>query len=149
VPECKIHVMRVSARARPAESTSRTRPGTDALRDRHEPRLRFAPASAFVQDCVLIDRASRGLFRRLILISLLRRLILISLLQRQRILAQVAGHDPPVIELLPPLAVGEADLEWSLSGFAEVIGYSQNFGGMFDLGRTLVGQALRARAGAA
>ena len=88
----------------------------------------------------LMDRASKGLFCQL---------ILIPLLQRQRILAQVAGHELPVIKLMPPLVVSESDLEWIQSGFAEVIGDSQSMGSMFDLGRTLATHALRARAGAA
>ena len=86
----------------------------------------------------LMDRASPGLFCQLILIPLLR---------RERILAQVAGHELPVIKLLPPLVLSEADLEWTLRGFAEVIGDSQSLGSMVDLGRTLAAQALRARAG--
>jgi ornithine--oxo-acid transaminase len=88
----------------------------------------------------LMDQASKGLFCQL---------ILIPLLQRQRILAQVAGHELPVIKLMPPLVVSEADLDWILRGFAEVIGDSQSLGRMFDLGRTLAAHALRARAGAA
>jgi ornithine--oxo-acid transaminase len=88
----------------------------------------------------LMDRASRGLFYQL---------ILISLLQRQRILAQVAGHELPVIKLMPPLVVSKLDLDWILRGFAEVIGDSQSLGSLFDLGRTLASHASRARAGAA
>ena len=85
----------------------------------------------------LMDRASPGLFCQLILIPLLR---------RHRILAQVAGHDLPVIKLLPPLVLSEADLDWTLRGFAEVIGDGGSLAGMLDLGRTLATHALRARA---
>jgi ornithine--oxo-acid transaminase len=85
----------------------------------------------------LMDRASPGLFCQLILIPLLR---------RQRILAQVAGHDLPVIKLLPPLVLSEADLDWTLRGFAEVIGDSRSLAGMLDLGRTLAAHALQSRA---
>jgi ornithine--oxo-acid transaminase len=88
----------------------------------------------------LMDHASKGLFCQL---------ILIPLLQRQRILAQVAGHELPVIKLMPPLVVSEPDLDWIAHGFAEVIGDSQSLGSMLDLGRTLAAHALRARAGAA
>jgi ornithine--oxo-acid transaminase len=88
----------------------------------------------------LMDQASKGLFCQL---------ILIPLLLRHRILAQVAGHELPVIKLLPPLVLSESDLDWTLRGFAEVIGDSHSLGGMLDLGRTLAAQALRARAGVA
>jgi ornithine--oxo-acid transaminase len=88
----------------------------------------------------LMDQASKGLFCQL---------ILIPLLQHQRILAQVAGHELPVIKLMPPLVVSETDLDWIENGFAEVIRDSQSLGSMFDLGRTLAAHALRARAGAA
>jgi hypothetical protein len=86
-----------------------------------------------------MERASPGLFCQLILIPLLR---------RQRILAQVAGHELPVIKLLPPLVLSEADLDWILRGFAEVIGDGASLAGMLDLGRTLASHALRARAAA-
>ena len=95
----------------------------------HRARLKAAYA--------LMDRASPGLFCQLILVALLR---------RQRILAQVAGHELPVIKLLPPLVLSEADLDWTLRGFAAVIGDSQSLGTMVDLGRTLATHALRARA---
>ena len=50
----------------------------------------------------LSDQARKGLFYQLILIPLLR---------QHRILAQVAGHGLPVIKLLPPLVVGEGDVD--------------------------------------
>jgi ornithine--oxo-acid transaminase len=55
----------------------------------------------------LMDRASKGLFCQLILIPLLR---------DHRILAQVAGHDLPVVRLLPPLVLSEEDLDWAVRG---------------------------------
>jgi ornithine--oxo-acid transaminase len=60
--------------------------------------LRLRPAYA------LMDRASKGLFCQLLLIQLLR---------DHAILAQVAGHDLPVIKLLPPLVLDEQDVHWS------------------------------------
>ena len=88
----------------------------------------------------LMDRASKGLFCQLILIQLLR---------NHRILAQVAGHDLPVIKLLPPLVLDEQDLDWTLRAFAAVIGDSQSLAGLASLGRELAGHALRTRADAA
>jgi ornithine--oxo-acid transaminase len=88
----------------------------------------------------LMDRASKGLFCQLVLIQLLR---------NHRVLAQVAGHDLPVIKLLPPLVLGEQDLEWTLRAFAAVIGDSQSLASLASLGRELAGHALRTRADAA
>jgi ornithine--oxo-acid transaminase len=88
----------------------------------------------------LMDRAAKGLFCQLILIQLLR---------DHRILAQVAGHDLPVIKLLPPLVLDEQDLAWTLRGFAAAIGDSQSLASLVGLGRTLAGHALRSRADAA
>jgi ornithine--oxo-acid transaminase len=87
----------------------------------------------------LMDRASKGLFCQLILIQLLR---------SHRVLAQVAGHDLPVIKVLPPLVIGEHDVKWLLRAFAAVIGDSQRLASLASLGRELAGHALRARAAA-
>jgi ornithine--oxo-acid transaminase len=87
-----------------------------------------------------MDRASKGLFCQLVLIPLLR---------DHRILAQVAGHDLTVIKLLPPLVLSEEDLDWTVRGFAAVIGDSRSLARLVDLGRTLAGHALRKRAHAA
>jgi ornithine--oxo-acid transaminase len=84
-----------------------------------------------------MDRATKGLFCQLVLIQLLR---------DHRILAQVAGHDLPVIKLLPPLVLDEQDLEWTLRAFAAVIGDSQSLTSLVRLGRELAGHALRTRA---
>lgn len=86
----------------------------------------------------VMEQASKGLFYQL---------ILIRLLQRHGILAQVAGHELPVIKLMPALIESEADVDWIEQGFAEAIGDSQSLGSLLDLGRTLAGHALRARAG--
>jgi ornithine--oxo-acid transaminase len=87
-----------------------------------------------------MDRARKGLFCQLVLVQLLR---------HYRILAQVAGHDLPVIKLLPPLVLSEQDLDWILRGFAAVIGDSHSLASLAGLGRTLAGHALRTRADAA
>ena len=83
-----------------------------------------------------LERAGRGLFCQLLLIPLLR---------RHRILAQVAGHDLPVIKLLPPLVISDADEEWIEAAFEQVLQESESLGEIWDLGRSLVGHALRAR----
>jgi ornithine--oxo-acid transaminase len=69
--------------------------------------------------------------------------------KRHRVLAQVAGHHMPVIKLLPPLVVSEADAGWIVDAFIDVIGESHALGAVWDLGRTLAGHAMKNRAGAA
>ena len=59
-----------------------------------------------------MEEASPGLFCQL---------ILVPLLARHRILAQVAGHGMPVIKLLPPLVVEQADVDWTLTGLEDVV----------------------------
>ena len=88
----------------------------------------------------MLDKANKGLFCQLILIPLFK---------RHRILAQVAGHSMPVIKLLPPLVLSEADAEWIETAFEDVVGDSHALGAIWDLGRTLAGHALKSRAGAA
>jgi ornithine--oxo-acid transaminase len=86
----------------------------------------------------MLDKANKGLFCQL---------ILMPLFQRHRILAQVAGHGMPVIKLLPPLVLSEADAEWIETAFEDVIGDSHALGAVWDLGRTLAAHALKNRAG--
>jgi ornithine--oxo-acid transaminase len=88
----------------------------------------------------MLDKANKGLFCQLILIPLFK---------RHRILAQVAGHAMPVIKLLPPLVVSDADAEWIATAFEDVIRESHALGAVWDLGRTLAGHALKSRVRAA
>lgn len=88
----------------------------------------------------MLDKANKGLFCQLILIPLFK---------KHRILAQVAGHAMPVIKLLPPLVIDEADASWIADAFEDVVGESHALGAVWDLGRTLAGHALKNRAGAA
>ncbi|MDJ0944561.1 MAG: aspartate aminotransferase family protein [Kiloniellales bacterium] len=86
----------------------------------------------------MIERARKGLFCQLLLIPLLK---------DHRILAQVAGSELPVIKLLPALVIEEADIEWTVGAFEAVLRQAHSLGGVWDLGRTLAGHALKARAG--
>jgi ornithine--oxo-acid transaminase len=87
-----------------------------------------------------LDKAGRGLFCQLLLIPLLR---------RHRILAQVAGHDLPVIKLLPSLVISDSDVGSIEIAFEQVLRQSESLGEIWDLSRSLVGHALRARSDAA
>jgi ornithine--oxo-acid transaminase len=84
----------------------------------------------------LLEQANEGLFCQV---------ILMPLLARHRILAQVAGHGVPVIKLLPPFVVSEDDLLWIEESFEQVVREAESLGRIWELGRTLAGQALRER----
>jgi ornithine--oxo-acid transaminase len=74
-------------------------------------------------------------------------LITIPLFQHHNILIQVAGHGIHTIKLLPSLIISEADCEWIERAFAAVIADAHQVpGAVWSLGRTLMGQAIKARA---
>lgn len=84
----------------------------------------------------LVDDASPGLFCQL---------ILIPLFTRHHILAQVAGHEMPVIKLLPPLVVDQTDIDWTLTAFEDVVRAAHTLGAVWELGRTLAGHVVKTR----
>ena len=87
-----------------------------------------------------LEAASSGLFCQL---------IVIPLLNEHRILIQVAGHGSRTVKLLPPLVISDADCEWIERSFEAVISDAHRVpGAIWSLGKTLVDNALRARAGA-
>jgi ornithine--oxo-acid transaminase len=89
----------------------------------------------------LLEQARKGLFCQLITVPLMK---------DHRILSQVAGDAMNVIKLLPPLVIGQRDREWIRDSFEAVIADSHRVpGAVWDLGRTLAGHSLKARAGAA
>jgi ornithine--oxo-acid transaminase len=88
----------------------------------------------------MLEQANKGLFCQLVLIPLFK---------QHRILAQVAGHGLSVIKLLPPLVLSDSDMDWIETAFEDVVGDAHRLGAVWDLGRTLAGHALKARAGAA
>jgi ornithine--oxo-acid transaminase len=89
----------------------------------------------------LLEQARKGLFCQLITIPLLK---------EHRILSQVAGYGMNVIKLIPPLVLTQEDRVWIRDSFEQVIADSHRVpGAIWDLGRTLAGHSLKARAGAA
>jgi ornithine--oxo-acid transaminase len=54
----------------------------------------------------------------------------------------------PVIKLLSPLVVSEADVDWIETGIEDVVRASHSLGAVWDLGRTLASHAVRARSAA-
>jgi ornithine--oxo-acid transaminase len=85
----------------------------------------------------LLETASSGLFCQL---------IVIPLFNEHKLLTQVAGHGNHTIKLLPPLVVSDADCGWIERSFDTVIaGAHRTTGAVWKLGKTLVGNAVRAR----
>lgn len=85
-----------------------------------------------------LEMANRGLFCQLIVIPLFK---------DHKILSQVAGHDIHTIKLLPPLIITESDCDWIERSFDAVIADAHRVpGAVWSLGKTLVDNAMRARA---
>jgi ornithine--oxo-acid transaminase len=86
----------------------------------------------------LLETASAGLFCQLIVIPLLK---------DHKILTQVAGHGSHTIKLLPSLTITDADCAWIEQSFEAVISDAHRVpGAVWTLGKTLVENAVRARA---
>ena len=59
---------------------------------------------------------------------------------KHHILSHVAGHHIDVIKLLPPLVISEADVDWFLKAFEDVLEQMHRFPGagwdvLIDIGR--------------
>jgi ornithine--oxo-acid transaminase len=88
----------------------------------------------------LLETASSGLFCQLIVIPLLK---------NHQVLTQVAGHGNHTIKLLPPLIISDADCDRIEQSFETVIADAHRVpGAVWSLGRTLIENAVRSRAGA-
>jgi ornithine--oxo-acid transaminase len=82
----------------------------------------------------MLNTARRGLFAQL---------VVVPLHNRHRILTQVAGDHMAVIKLLPPLIIGDEEVETFLTAFDDVMADAMKPNGLaVDFGRTLVKQAL-------
>lgn len=82
-----------------------------------------------------LQAARKGLFAQM---------VVVPLFQRHRILTQVSGDFIDVIKLLPPLTIGEPEVERFLAAFDDVMRDAHKGTGlMWDFGRTLVTQAVR------
>ncbi|UNT00028.1 aspartate aminotransferase family protein [Streptomyces tubbatahanensis] len=85
----------------------------------------------------MLQTARKGLFAQM---------VVAPLLHRHRILTQVSGDHLEVIKLIPPLVVGEAEVDRFVSAFTQVMDDAHSGGGfMWDFGRTLIKQALATR----
>ena len=88
----------------------------------------------------LLETASSGLFCQL---------IVIPLFNDHKLLTQVAGHGNHTIKLLPTLTISDEDCAWIEQSFDAVIAAAhRTTGAVWKLGKTLVGNAVRARSAA-
>ncbi|MGW2416737.1 aspartate aminotransferase family protein [Streptomyces tubercidicus] len=85
----------------------------------------------------MLQTARKGLFAQM---------VVVPLLQRHRILTQVSGDHLEVIKLIPPLIIGEREVDRFVEAFTAVMDDAHGGGGlMCDFGRTLVKQAVANR----
>ncbi|MGI5347755.1 aspartate aminotransferase family protein [Streptomyces sp. CA-250714] len=85
----------------------------------------------------MLQAARKGLFAQM---------VVVPLLQKHRILTQVSGDHLEVIKLIPPLVIGEEEVERFVDAFTQVMDDAHSGGGlMWDFGRTLVRQAVAHR----
>ncbi|NWF24898.1 aspartate aminotransferase family protein [Streptomyces sp. PKU-EA00015] len=85
----------------------------------------------------MLQAARKGLFAQM---------VVVPLLQRHRILTQVAGDHMEVIKLIPPLIIGEREVDRFVTAFTAVMDDAHNGGAlMWDFGKTLVKQAVANR----
>ena len=85
----------------------------------------------------VLQAARKGLFAQL---------VVVPLLQRHHILTQVSGDRLEVIKLIPPLTIGEADVDRFVAAFEQVMEDAHKGSGLiWDFGRTLARQSLANR----
>ncbi|GES29074.1 aspartate aminotransferase family protein [Streptomyces angustmyceticus] len=85
----------------------------------------------------MLQTARKGLFAQM---------VVVPLLQRHRILTQVSGDHLEVIKLIPPLIIGEREVDRFVEAFTAVMDDAHQGGGLiWDFGRTLVKQAVAHR----
>ncbi|MEW2806281.1 aspartate aminotransferase family protein [Streptomyces massasporeus] len=84
----------------------------------------------------MLQAARKGLFAQM---------VVVPLLQRHRILTQVSGDHMEVIKLIPPLIIGEREVDRFVDAFTAVMDDAHNGGLVWDFGKTLVKQAVSNR----
>ena len=89
----------------------------------------------------MLETANKGLFCQIITIPLLK---------QHRILSQTAGHEMNVVKFLPPLILTNDDKKWIVDAVTSVIADAHKVpGSVWNLGKTLASQAMKARVAAA
>ncbi|MER5478498.1 aspartate aminotransferase family protein [Streptomyces sp. NPDC002734] len=84
----------------------------------------------------LLQAARKGLFAQMVVVPLLR---------RHRILTQVSGDHLEVIKLIPPLIIGEREVDRFVTAFTAVMDEAHEGGLVWDFGRQLMRQAVANR----
>ncbi|MEU1852576.1 aspartate aminotransferase family protein [Streptomyces sp. NPDC019990] len=84
----------------------------------------------------MLQAARKGLFAQMVVVPLLR---------KHRILTQVSGDHMEVIKLIPPLIIGEREVDRFVDAFTAVMDDAHDGGLVWDFGRTLVKQAVANR----
>ena len=77
---------------------------------------------------------------------LFAQMVVTQMLSKHRILTQVAGHAMDVVKILPPLIIGEREVDRFVSALDEVLTECRKFPGpMWEIGNNFVRHALRSR----
>jgi len=77
-------------------------------------------------------------------VGLFAQMVVVALFQRHRILTQISSDYMEVINLIPPLMIGDTEVKLFTEAFGEVMeDASKGSGLMWEFGRTLVKQAAR------
>ena len=67
-----------------------------------------------------------------------------ALFHQHQILTQVSGDHLEVIKLIPPLTIGDSEVDWFVDAFTTVMDDAHSGGGLiWDFGRSLMKQAVR------
>ena len=81
---------------------------------------------------------------------LFAQMVVTQLLSKHRILTQVAGHAMDVLKILPPLIIGEREVDRFVAALDDVLTECRKFPGpMWEIGQNFVRHALRSNKGAA
>ncbi len=71
-------------------------------------------------------------------------MVIVPLLSKHRILTQVAGHNMDVIKILPPLMIGEKEVDLFINAFSDALAGCRKFPGpVWELARNTAQVYLR------
>ena len=77
---------------------------------------------------------------------LFAQMVVTQMLSRHRILTQVAGHAMDVVKILPPLMIGEREVERFITALDQVLSECRKFPGpMWEIGNNFMRHALRSK----
>ena len=78
--------------------------------------------------------------------ALFAQMVVSQMLSKHHILTQVAGHNMDVIRILPPLIIGEKEVDMFVNALDDVLTECRKFPGpMWELGNNFVRAALSSR----